>query len=228
MNWLLIVVLLILIIGTCYGYHRGFLRIVYSLISWILIFMFVSWSTPYIAGYLTEHTEIPQQIKTKCEERLKASAEEKVSEEGSIASETALEELGISLPDSVLEKIQEQTAGTAGEILEQSGIYNSIAETLTEFIVKGIAFFIALILAIIVSCVIQMLLGIVGKLPLIHGLNQKLGILAGALYGMVFIWIGMYLIALCYSSDVGRSLYSYIQESSLLTILYQNNPLLSL
>ena len=137
----------------------------------------------------------------------------------------AAEELGISLPDSLLEKLQGQMAGTAGEILEQSGVYDGIAETLTQFIIKGIAFFIALIIAAILSGVIRCLLGFISEILVIHGVNRGLGTAAGALYGFIFVWIGMYFVALCCTSEVGRLLYSYIQESLVLTALYENNPI---
>ncbi|MGN0352943.1 MAG: CvpA family protein [Roseburia sp.] len=225
MNWLLIVVLVIIILSTYHGYRKGFLRMLYSLVAWILIFVFVSWTTPYIADYLTKQTSIAERIKAECVERLKSTAEEKIEEEGKETGSVGTDELGIHIPDSLLEKLQEQMTGTAGEILEQSGIYDGIAETLTQFIIKGIAFFVALIIAAILSWVIRCLLGFVSEIPVIHGVNQGVGTVVGALYGLIFIWIGMYLIALCCTSEVGRLLYSYIQESRLLVSLYENNPI---
>lgn len=225
MNWLLIVVLVIIILSTYHGYRKGFLRMLYSLVAWILIFVFVSWTTPYIADYLTKQTNIAERIKAECVERLKSTAEEKIEEEGKETGSVATDELGIHIPDSLLKKLQKQMTGTAGEILEQSGIYDGIAETLTQFIIKGIAFFVALIIAAILSWVIRCLLGFVSEIPVIHGVNQGVGTVVGALYGLIFIWIGMYLIALCCTSEVGRLLYSYIQESRLLVSLYENNPI---
>lgn len=225
MNWLLIVVLVIILLSTYHGYRKGFLRMIYSLVAWILIFVFVSWTTPYIADYLTKQTDIAERIKAECVERLKGTAQEKIESEGEEVGNIAAEELGISLPDSLLEKLQGQMAGTAGEILEQSGVYDGIAETLTQFIIKGIAFFIALIIAAILSGVIRCLLGFISEIPVIHGVNRGLGTAAGALYGFIFVWIGMYFVALCCTSEVGRLLYSYIQESLVLTALYENNPI---
>ncbi len=228
MNWLFIVVILILGLSIYRGYRKGFLRIAFSLVAWILMFAFVTWSSPYIAAYLTEHTTLADKIEKECETRLRSTGQEKVSETGTDAGQNTLEELGISLPESVLEKLQQQVTGTASEVIEQSGIYQQIANVLTTFIIKGISFFLALVLALILFALIQGVLGIVSEIPIIHGVNQGLGTVAGALYGMVFIWLGMFLIALCASSDVGRGLYSYIQENPLLTFLYQNNPILLL
>ena len=56
MNWLLVVVLAVLALCIMNGYHKGFLRMVYSLVSWIVVLVFVTWATPYINSYIKENT----------------------------------------------------------------------------------------------------------------------------------------------------------------------------
>lgn len=46
MNWVLMLVLLVLVCCAIYGYTKGFLRIVFSLVAWVIVLVFVSWSTP--------------------------------------------------------------------------------------------------------------------------------------------------------------------------------------
>ena len=48
MNWVLLLVLLILGYNIIRGYRKGFLRIVYSLVSWVIVLTFVTVATPYI------------------------------------------------------------------------------------------------------------------------------------------------------------------------------------
>ena len=52
MNWVLLLVLLILGYNIIRGYRKGFLRIVYSLVSWVIVLTFVTVATPYINTYL--------------------------------------------------------------------------------------------------------------------------------------------------------------------------------
>lgn len=42
MNWVLLLVLLILGYNIIRGYRKGFLRIVYSLVSWVIVLTFVT------------------------------------------------------------------------------------------------------------------------------------------------------------------------------------------
>ena len=56
MNWLLILVVLLVAGNIVWGFFRGFLRVVYSMAAWILILFFVTFATPYVADWMTEHT----------------------------------------------------------------------------------------------------------------------------------------------------------------------------
>lgn len=53
MNWLLILVVLLVAGNIVWGFFRGFLRVVYSMAAWILILVFVTFATPYVADWMT-------------------------------------------------------------------------------------------------------------------------------------------------------------------------------
>lgn len=227
MNWVLILVLVILAYNVIRGYHKGFLRIVYSLVAWIVVLAFVMWSTPYINQFLLQNTSVYEKIEARCEEKLQENAEEKTEEE--LADQNnELAELGINLPDAAWNNIVDKTAGAADELLESTGVYKQMAGALANFVVEGISFFIALIGAWIVVQMIAQVLGIVSKIPILKGANRFLGIFAGAIYGLVLIWVGFYIVALCSTSDAGAAIVSYIYDSDFLKFLYENNFVLTL
>lgn len=221
MNWLVIVVLAVLVLSVLNGYNKGFLRMIYSLVSWIIVLVFVTWANPYINNYIRENTGLYERIASDCEERIRESAKGKTQEQ--VQENAALAELGINLPDSVAKKILAQTTTAADEFMEDSGLYAQIAGGLADFVLEGISFFIALIAAWILVHIISQLLGIVSHIPILKGVNRFLGIFAGGLYGLVIVWIAFYIIALCGTSPEGSALLSYICESSFLTFLYENN-----
>lgn len=262
MNWLLLVVLVVLV-GTIFdGYRKGFLKIAYSLVAWILIFAFVTWSVPYVSAYITNETTIPQKIQERCEESLRkrgsSQIEQQIDEqlgqqigqqdgqqiEQQMTQETEqqignepgilaggqeeLEKLGIGLPESVMESVMEKMADTANTMIEESGLYRVIAESMTEFIIQGMSFFLTFIIGLILSSIISGLLGIVSKIPVIKGTNRVAGLFVGAINGLVIVWIGFYLIAIFSSTEGGRVLLTYIYESQLLTTLYENNLLMTI
>ena len=83
MNWLLILVVLLVAGNIVWGFFRGFLRVVYSMAAWILILFFVTFATPYVADWMTEHTGLDTRIEKNCKEKLQnaLAGEEKSTEE---------------------------------------------------------------------------------------------------------------------------------------------------
>lgn len=238
MNWILLLVLLTLVLSVIHGYWKGFLRIVYSLVSWILVLVFVSWATPYIHQFLLERTEIYERVEAHCEETMRESAGEQTQEiirqtgerlgDGLGIQDTGLADLGMRLPDSVVNGIMEKTAGAADEFLETNGVYTMAAQGMADFIVKGISFLLALIMAGILVHLIERVLGIVSHIPILKGVNRFLGLFAGGLHGLLLVWLAFYVIALCSAGEAGKVFTSYIYESPFLTFLYENNLVLTI
>ena len=98
-----------------------------------------------------------------------------------------------------------------------------MAKGVAGFIVEGISFFIALVIARIIVHLISRFLGVVSRIPVIRGINKTLGIFAGAIYGLILVWIAFYLVALGSTSELGGMIISYIYQNPLLTFLYENN-----
>ena len=216
MNWVLLLVLLILGYNIIRGYRKGFLRIVYSLVSWVIVLTFVTVTTPYINTYLMEYTTLYEQIEKQCSEQIKKSVEEK---QKSVQSENSLDnqelsQFGIMLPDSVVNDILDKTGNVAGEIMAQSGLYDEIAKQIAEFVVEGIAFLIALVVAWTIVHIIARMLRIVSRIPVLSGVNRTLGVFAGGIYGVILVWIGFYIVAVTSTSElVVCSLHIYIRAT---------------
>ena len=227
MNWVLIAVLLVMAFFIVRGYRKGFLHIVYSLVAWLIALVFVVWTMPYVNQFLAEKTAIQEKLGVVFEEAIQRKTEIEVLE-GPEDKGDQISALGIILPESVIEDILDKTAGAADEFLESSGVYAELAGHLAELAVKGIAFLITLLAAWLVVQLISKLLGLVSKLPLIHGANQTLGLLAGAIYGLLIVWLFFCVATFGAASEFGTTVVSYIYESRLMTFLYENNLLLGL
>lgn len=227
MNWVLIIVLLVLLLFIIRGYQKGLLRIVYSLVSWIIVLALVTWSTPFISNYLINHTEIYTTIEQHCEETLRQSPKN----QGGITQDAAGQELaalGINLPAPVLENLLQKTTDRTDEFLEESGIYTQIAHELADLVVDGIASFLALLFAWLVVHLISQILGIVSRIPVLRGVNKYMGLFAGGIYGLLLVWTAFYIAALCGGSELGGTIVSQIYESTFLTMLYENNLVLTI
>jgi len=184
MNGLEIAVIAILGLSAYAGYKKGFLRVVYSILSWVIILAFVTWATPYITEYLDQNTRLRAHVQEKCIEHIQEKADKELEE--------------------------------------------GIEESITDFIMKGIAFFITLSVAGIVTGVLVNVIDLISFLPIIHSTNKLLGVVAGAIRGLLVVWLGMYAIALTSTNDMAEQLHIYIEESPFLLYLYDNNLILNI
>lgn len=227
MNWVLVVVLFILAISAGLGYSKGGLRIAYSLVSWVIVLVFVSWATPHVKFYLLENTVVYEKVEAHCEKIVCQSAEEQIDALQS-EKEAELAQLSFNIPETVWNRILEKTSDEAGDFLEENGVYKKVAEGLAAFVVEGIAFLITLVFAWLLVYIVSQILGIVAHIPIIKGVNRFLGLFAGAIYGLLLVWLIFYITALGGTGEMGKIIVSYIYESPFLTFLYENNLVLTL
>ena len=232
MNWVLILVLAILAGYTLTGFAKGFLKIVYSLVSWIIILVFVVCATPHIQNYLKNDTDIYNKVVAYCEEAIREQAEQEMEENGGDVSALTENELFAAiaekLPEDLLENIKEQTDEITGELIENYGLYDKTAVALADLFLQGVSTLAAMIAGAIVSALISVVLGFIAKLPLIGFANKVLGLAAGAANGLLIVWIAFYLVAVLCATQLGSTIITHIYASEFLTFLYENNLVLSI
>lgn len=236
MNWLLIIVILVLAGNIVWGFSRGFLRVIYSMLAWIAILVFVTWATPYVANVLTEKTNIDNRIESNLDEKLhelvigdtngqKEDREPDAQNPGQ--GKKNYRDLQMKLPDAVTNKLFD-TNKIADQILEGSGVYDVVAGRATDLAMRVISFVLVLLIAVISFHLLLVVLKVVEKLPLIGGINRLLGLFAGLVKGILIIWLAFAIIAMAGTTDIGIVLISYIYESPLLIWVYENNFVLTL
>lgn len=236
MNWLLIIVILVLAGNIVWGFSRGFLRVIYSMLAWIAILVFVTWATPYVANVLTEKTNIDNRIESNLDEKLhelvigdtNGQKEDREPDAQNPGQEKKnYRDLQMKLPDAVTNKLFD-TNKIADQILEGSGAYDVVAGRATDLVMRVISFVLVLLIAVISFHLLSVVLKVVEKLPLIGGINRLLGLFAGLVKGILIIWLAFAIIAMAGTTDIGIALISYIYESPLLIWVYENNFVLTL
>ena len=236
MNWLLIIVILVLAGNIVWGFSKGFLRVIYSMLAWIAILVFVTWATPYVANVLKEKTNIDNRIESNLDEKLhelvigdtngqKEEREPDAQNPGQ--GKKNYRDLQMKLPDAVTNKLFD-TNKIADQILEGSGAYDVVAGRATDLVMRVISFVLVLLIAVISFHLLSVVLKVVEKLPLIGGINRLLGLFAGLVKGILIIWLAFAIIAMAGTTDIGIALISYIYESPLLIWVYENNFVLTL
>ena len=229
MNVLTIVVLAVIALCAYGGYRQGFLRVVYALVGWILVLGIVTFSSPYVTRFLEENTKIQDTIKEKCLEHLK---EADLKETENFKEDQERDEnsplYNSLLPETVMENIVQSAAQGAEELLENSGIYENIADSISDFILEGISFFAAFLIASVLVRFLAGVLDLVSHLPVVEDVNKALGVMAGGIKGLLIVWLAFYLLAICITNEFARGIYIYVEESPILLFLYDNNILLQL
>lgn len=233
MNWVFILAIAILAGYTITGYTKGFLKIVYSLISWILILVVVTVASPQIENYLKNNTGIYEKVVEHCEENIREKTLRQLEKEegkgvATLTDNELLAKLMERLPTEAIEKVMGDASDAADRFMEEQGVYSALAISAADLIMRGISFLLSLILGVFVSILIQKLLGFISKLPLIGFADSICGLAAGAISGLILVWVLLFLVALMSTTNFGSTVISYIYENDFLIWLYENNILISI
>ena len=68
-----------------------------------------------------------------------------------------------------------------------------------------------------------MTLDVITDLPVLHGINQFFGLVLGLLQGVAVIWIGFLVLTVLVHTDFGTKLMAMVNESAVLSMLYNSN-----
>ena len=107
-----------------------------------------------------------------------------------------------------------------GAALDTTALVNGIVGIL-GFVITVIALRIAMM-------VVEIVLTIIGKLPLIGPLDKVLGLGCGAVKGVILCWVVLAAVSVLALTGVNTEFAAYISQSELLTWLQDNNLLLNL
>lgn len=223
MNWLLILTVGFVAANIVWGFSRGLLRVVYSMLAWIVILVIVTLASPYVADWLTENTTIAKRIESGWKEKIHqviTGEEDESGETESAEKDSAgTEKQDIFFLDSVVD-----TSDLADGFLEESGAYDKM----TAVTIKLISYILVLVFCLVLSFLLAKVLDLIGSLPVIGELNHALGGVAGLLKGIFLVWLIFSFIKIGIATDTGAMLYEQIQTSPLLLWLYKNNPFLKI
>lgn len=228
MNWMLIIVLAVLAICAFWGYKKGLIRVVYTMAVGLVMVVVIGAVTPKAAAFIEDKTPLDENLTTAYDTEIRKLVDARRAESGNKNEEyNSLEELGIHIPEFVLEKV-EKAREDAQNAVDQSGVYWILAGILAGYTVYGITALVLIILVIILYFVIEKMLDIIAKLPVIKQANGFAGTIIGLLAGLLFVWIAFGVITLFSGTPAGVVCNEQIQSSVILVWLFDHNILLRL
>ncbi|MCQ2538173.1 MAG: CvpA family protein [Lachnospiraceae bacterium] len=242
MNWLLLLVILCFIIGICAGLARGFTKTVYSLIATALIILLTIILCPVMINILKNSEKLSSTIYEKLDsvinleeaydKAMTKQAEKSEDKKNAGFSETVdsvLEQYGYPsvMRNAITESeaFKEYAKNYADDFArgKMASLENCVCKTLTTVIISALGFIITFIVVSIVVFIIGKILDVISKLPGLKSLNKLLGGVAGFSEALLIIWLLFMIVTLISSSELGQSMLKMINDSKLLSFIYENN-----
>lgn len=231
MNKLLIAVGVIFLICLIVGSVRGFIKIVASLAVTIATIILVMFLSPYVSNAILEHTPLEKKVQEYCaglltaEEKGPASAEE--FRENDYTREEQISMIESAKLPGVFQKLLLDNNNS--EIYETLGV-KTFGDYICRYFAKLIAdilgFLLTFLVLTIVARIVVYVFGFIEKLPIIGGFNRVAGGALGLATGLIIVWVLFVAITLLYRTDFGMNCFKNIEESQILSFLYDNNLLM--
>ena len=212
-----------IVLSALRGFHKGFLKVVYSIVSIFVAVVFVVLAAPQIS-HVIDGTNLSKQIESGCEDYVREQVIRQLDENNL----TDLIPSWLKLPKKIEKELKKGSGAAAADLMEQQGIYKKAAKMMADFFVNLIAFVTALLIISIIIFIIGRQLDMFSKTPGIHIANMVMGFIAGALKAFLVIWIVFLLIKITDFLPSSARLISMIEENGVLKNLYDQNRILEL
>lgn len=224
LTWFGIVILLILILFIWMGYRRGFIR---EIVSFFFVFLSLSlaWAiNPYINDFLISETPVYSTIQETCTDFVQKQSSDLENEMESPSQFID----GLNLPEILRKNIEKNNNTENYAELSVNTLTEYVSGYLARTIVNGLSYVLAYILATIGIRIVVYILNLIAGLPILKTANKLTGGLVGFVKGLVFIWILFLILTVLCSTEIGKTSLELIEKDSLLSVIYQYDPLIQI
>ena len=233
MNILVVVILAVILLCVLAGYKNGFLKTAFSLVSWIVVLVICNVATPMVTQMLIEKTDIETTIQFVLDAKINEMMSNVMTETGlSDLPESLPEDMSFELPEELQAALPEELRNilAAGSQITDGISQDALVDTalIAEKVVGIISLLMVLVFSRVAIMVVNIVLGIASKLPLIGPLDKVLGLACGAGKGLIWSWIVLTIVSVLALTGINTEWAAYISQSELLVWLQNNNMILKL
>ncbi len=219
MNWVLIIVLAIIIINGLVGLKKGLIKMLFSLVSMILVIVATSIFAPQVSTYLQENTTLSDKIQESTQEFFEKNDVLKGDN-----VEIDLDDVSIPMvmQNSVEDNVDTYVDGTISK-------YNDyVIESVSNMIFSAFVYIGVLIVLMLVVGIIGIQLKLISKLPVLKQVNGLAGGAVGIIIGLLVVWIFFIGVTMFSNFAFSIAILDEIQNSKILTFIYDKNLLIQL
>lgn len=214
MNWLLIAVLAVIKINAWIGKKVGLVKIVYSLFSFFITLLITTGISPRINEALKNNEAFYQKTYQNVEEMLALDNKESSDDDEMIDK--------LPLPKSIRENIKKN------KDKHEENIKSYIINRVTEIVINALAFILTYAVVFIGLWVISIAVNIISRLPILNKINKLGGFIVGGMQGLFVVWLLFLLLTVFSSSEISQKAFKLIEESKMLSYLYDKNFILNI
>lgn len=218
-NYASIAVLALLAVCGIVGFARGFIKTLASLFILTASLLIASFLVEPAGRFADQKLGVTKEVTSICEDFVSEHLPSGVTvADGSWLSSDYLE---------YVPGIRDLIAGkTSSWMAESDNWVKTACERMAKMIVRSVIFALLVIASQILLQVLFSFLDLVAKLPGIRVLNRLLGLAAGVVQGLVYVWVVMAVLALLYAFGIAENVVAMIQTQPVLAFLYRYNILL--
>lgn len=222
MNWLTFIVFLLFVFCFWRGMKKGLIKAVYSIAIIIIGLLLTAILNPVVSHVLHNNNSIYQFVYQAVEENISFDGKIKTLNQERDAINA------LPFPEIIKKKLKENNNAEVYQAMAVKSFKPYVYKYITNMILNGISYIGVYILITIILCILVGALDIISKLPVLKEINQLLGGVAGLLQALLIFWIFCTGLAIFSNTQSAQALYHMINESPILTVLYNGNFLLKM
>ena len=208
-----VVVIIILLLFFFYGLRRGFLKIVLTTLALIVTIVAAGLLAPHLSKWLGTTfigTGIEKSIDSYMDKKIDKQSEALVNKTKEM-QETVIDKL--PLPKFLKKDISKKNETSQYKLLDVSTFKEYISKRLSNIILQAISYIILLIVIYAVLRIILKIVGVIGKIPIIGGINRLLGGILCLVEGLLILWCLCFLITALSGTAFGESGEGFVRIS---------------
>lgn len=214
------IVLFLLTFAIVKGYKKGFLMSAFQLVSWILCIILTKILFPYAVEFL-EAFHVRDSLYKAVDGYISLPDLSKAGNDAISAIQS------LPVPEALKTKLIENNNYEVYRVLGVETFSEYIVSYITNMLLNGIAIIATFVVAFLLVKGISAAMSILDHLPGLHFLNHSLGVVFGALSGIIHCWLFCLLITLLGVFEPLQSLFPAVNSSMLTEFFYNHNLLLN-
>ncbi len=222
MNWLTFVIILLFAFCFWLGMKKGLIKMVYSIGILIAGFVLTIVLSPVVSSFLHHNDSIYQFVYQAVEENISLEGKGKTLRQENLMIDN------LPLPEMLRQKLKENNNEEVYQAMAVTSFKTYIYKYVTNMILNGISYFSVYLCITIILCIVGKALDLVSKLPVLKELNQLAGGIIGLVQALLMFWLFCTILAIFSNTQWAQNLYKMINESIILSTLYNGNFLMKI